>query len=769
MADQGSGSATPSARPHRRGEQPVRGRQDGRQEGQHGRQERAEAAAPPAVSPPAPRAPSAAGDATHEFLGRARELAQLHTDTERAGLHTLSGRPSPHSRVLLVAGPPGAGRTALAEEFVRRIADRFPDGVLSARLTDPGGVPVPTGRAASALLAALGAASAPAGADEDELAGLLHGELAGRRAVLLLDDVARAQQLLDLLPDTRDCLVVAVAEGPLTEVPDVRPCALGGLDRESAVAFLARHVGAPHRLTVDPNSARLVAEACGGLPAALALAGGWLAARPKLTVADAAAALDQPARPDPLERAFRLVADSLDERYGRKAARLLPLLALAPAGLVDAPSAAALAGCSVTSAQRLLEEFAALGLLRRRVAAADGSACFTVPGCLDPLLRAELATWRGAGGAGEVRLARARLLERLVRQLWACHATTEPPGSRARDQLASLPRPLRFQSAGAARAWLEARRPAVLAAARAAVADHDADDADGGGGRSDATGADGGGDRPLDTLARRLVSALARAFDAHLSPEEAAPELYRLHTLVLSAAERAGLRREQATALLNLGDLDARTGHHRRALDRYRAALHAARAASPGGRPDSPPTARALTSLGGTYEELGDWARAADWYGRALALHEGDSGAAAGAGTYRLHGRLGAVHGRAGRFADALREWRAAAYGFRRLGEHRAYARALAELAQVQQQSGRYREAGRSRRLALEAARRAGDEPLEATLRRGSAWGPSTDDGRGPVDDGGDDIGDHPGDDTGDRAGDDTGDKTDDGQHLRNQ
>jgi len=631
-------------------------------------------------------------------------LADLHADLERAGLHTLSGRPAPHSRVLLIAGQPGAGRTALAEKFVREIAGRFPDGVLTARLTDPGGTPVPTERTASELLAGLGAGPLPAGADDEELAALLRAELAGRRAVLLLDDAAHAQQVLDLLPDTRDCLVVAVAEGPLTGVPSVRPCALGGLDRDAAVAFLAGHVGAPHRVTVDPNSARLVAELCGDLPAALTLAGGWLAARPRLTVADAAARLGRLPCEEPLERAFRLVAGSLDERYGRRAARLLPLLALAPAGEVDAPAASALAGCSVATAQRLLEEFAVLGLLRRS-AAQD---CFTVPGCLHPLLRAELAQRRGAGHADEVRLARARLLERLVRRLRACHAAAEPPGSGARRQQDSLPRPLRFETPGAARAWLEERRTAVLAAARDAI------DGDGEGEGDE----DGDGAGVLGPLARRLVSALARAFDVHRTPEEAAPELYRLHTLVLSAAERAGLRREEATALLNLGDLDARSGRRHRALDRYRSALRAARAAAPAPGCEPPPVGRALESLGGTYEELGDWARAADWYARALALHEGDSAAAVGTGAYRLHGRLGAVHARAGRTAEAQREWRAAAYGFRRLGEHRAYARALAELARVQESAGREREAARSGRLALEAARRAGDEELAARLRR---------------------------------------------------
>lgn len=120
-------------------------------------------------------------------------------------------------------------------------------------------------------------------------------------------------------------------------------------------------------------------------------------------------------------------------------------------------------------------------------------------------------------------------------------------------------------------------------------------------------------DGELDTLARRLVAALVRALAAHRGTEEAAPELYGLHGLVLDVALRRELPREQAAALLNLADLDARTGRTREALTRYRAALDAGKAAK-----DLYATGRAMESVGGAYEELGDYHRAADWYGRAL-------------------------------------------------------------------------------------------------------------------------------------------------------
>ncbi|WP_338123254.1 NB-ARC domain-containing protein, partial [Streptomyces rochei] len=214
----------------------------------------------------------------NRFLGRTRELKELRADIERAGLDTLSGRKAPRARVLLIAGRPGSGRTALAEELVAQVADAYPDGVLRARLSEPDGTRVPVSRLARELLTEL-ECPVPPGAGEDDLTEALRTALADRRVLLLLDDAADAEQVDALLPDTPDCLAVAVAQGPLTGIADVRPCTLGGLDTKSAVELLSRYTGSV-RITVDPRAAEQLVEACQAQPAALTLAGGWLAARP---------------------------------------------------------------------------------------------------------------------------------------------------------------------------------------------------------------------------------------------------------------------------------------------------------------------------------------------------------------------------------------------------------------------------------------------------------------------------------------------------------
>ncbi|MFH8618598.1 tetratricopeptide repeat protein [Streptomyces sp. NPDC017979] len=629
---------------------------------------------------------AAPGVARSQFFGRQRQLGSLLADVERAGLDTIAGRKAPRARVLLIAGRGGSGRSALAERLVRELADRYRGGVLRARLTEPDGRRVPTEETARALLDALGVA-APPGADADELSQSVREALAGREVLLLLDDAADAEQVDELLPEDPDCLLVAVSGGPLTGIPDVRPCTLGGMDPKAAIELLATFTGSV-RITVDPQAAESVAEECAGQPAALVMIGGWLAARPKASVADATKRLralpddeDAPKALRPVARAFRLVYESLPQ----PAARTLRLLSLAPAGLVDAHTASALGGCSIDDARTALGNFVALGVLHRdAVDAADAAAgeSYRVPGVLVPLMKSLVDAH---DKPSEVQLARARMLERAVRRLQSCRAVTEPEGSPAREAVGALPSSLRFPDAANAADWLRARQPALLAAARVAVEDGE-----------------------LDTLARRLVAALVRALAAHRGTEAAAPELYGLHQLVLGVAERRGLHREIAAALLNLGDLDAQTGRTEDALARYRAALDAGRAAR-----DPYATCRAMESVGGAHQELGDWQRAADWYGRALAQRQTRQERADEA---RLYGRLGTVHTYAGRYGEALRCWRAAVAGYRKVGDVPSQARALSEAARVQEYAGRPEESLHTCREAVEWARQAGDVRLQAAL-----------------------------------------------------
>ncbi|MDF3290450.1 tetratricopeptide repeat protein [Streptomyces silvisoli] len=621
------------------------------------------------------------------FVGRRRELRELRADIGRPGLAALRGKDHGGCRVLLVAGRPGSGRTALAVRLAHEVADQYPDGRYFVRLTGGDGEPVQSIRVARTVLRALGETGAVAdgAAEAEDPVAVLRTALAGRRVLMVLDDVVTADQVLPLLPPGGG-LVIATSEGPLAAIPDVRPCTLGGLDSATSVELLAALVGST-RVTCDPTAAEALAQECEGDPTALWLTSGWLTARPGMSVTDAVKALHalpgDGAPRTPVDQAFQLVLSGLPQPV----ARLVRLLALAPDGVVDAHTASALAGFPLSTAKAVLRELLDYGLLNPEVPLGsreltEEDTPYRVPGCLRPLLRERLdADERPA----EVRLARARMLERTVRRLRSCRAAAEPVGSPARRKVEELPRPLRFGSPAVAAGWLGGRLPVLLAAARAAVADGE-----------------------LDTLAQRLIAGLIRALDAHRADTEALPELYELHGLLLEVAERRALPRQKAAALINLADLDTAAGRTKQALERYRTALDAARSGD-----DGFAAGRALEALGDSYLDLDDPQRAADWYGRALALRQSRGEFAEQA---RLHARLARLHTRTGQYPAALREWRAAGAAHRRLRDASGYAMALGEAAGVQEVAGQPEESLRTYRDALHWARQAADAPVEGTV-----------------------------------------------------
>ncbi len=665
------------------------------------------------------------------FTGRRAELAALTAQTHRPA--------GAGCRVLVIAGRPGSGRSALALRFARSLADRRQ--VLHARLRAPDGTPLEAGAAARELLDQLdrldrpGEESAragllPADGQEDPACAELRAALTGRDTLLLLDGVADAQRLGPLLPEEPRCLVLAVTEGPLTGLADgyaVDPVILRGLEEPAAVELLTSLVGGT-RVSCDPVGAVELAGACAGRPAPLRLMAGWLRARPKAAVPDAVAALagalaattgagDRVAGADAADGTVGGSGGSdslvrgeggpdggkggsggdpggvpgwkagsgtgsgsgagLGGAPGRKAgpggaqggvpgrkngsragkssveaggdpltaalmlrhqalpiaqARLLRMLTLAPAQLADLRTASALVGCPAPEAAAALHALAGQELLEQEAPAPDGTPRYRVPGRLyDRLaaLREELDR------PAAVQLARARLLERLIRLVDSARALLDPSRTGAPDP---LPGPLRLRGAAHARQWLLGERASLLGAAEDAI---------------------GQGD--LDGSAGRLVSALLRTLP--LTGAAAPADLYRLHTLVLRMAERHGSAPRAAAALLNLGDLQAAAGHWQSAAARYQAALERAREPL-----DERASARALEGAGECCRALGDPVRAADWYGRALALRQSLDDPAAQA---RLLARTAEAHAAQRRLEEAGREYRAALALLRRLGDER--------------------------------------------------------------------------------------------------
>jgi predicted ATPase len=203
------------------------------------------------------------------FVGRADAVDEV------AGL--LDGY-----RLVTVTGPGGVGKTRLAGEVARRVADRFADGVWLVELaavTDPARVP-------SAVAAALGIRERPGMPVTDALAGVL----AGWQVLLVLDNcehviTAVAGLCGAVLLAADDVWILATSREPTGVAGEARyrlgPLGLPGegqaeAGRSEAVALFAdRARQADPHFTVTGEAGPLVAQLVArldGMPLAIELA-----------------------------------------------------------------------------------------------------------------------------------------------------------------------------------------------------------------------------------------------------------------------------------------------------------------------------------------------------------------------------------------------------------------------------------------------------------------------------------------------------------------
>jgi DNA-binding SARP family transcriptional activator len=235
---------------------------------------------------------------TPDFTGRTRQLAELAalagegTDGTRPddGRWTDDGARRQGLRVVVVLGPAGVGKTALAVRGAHRLVGRFPDGTLHARLHDGDDRPRPAAAVLRALPRDCGEDPAALPEDTDELAGMFRAFTAGRSLLVLLDDAASTDQVLPLLPADGASLVLVTSRVRLPGLPGARPLSLEPMSARDAADFFTRVAG-PERIAGDPGALGEVTELMGNIPLTLRVVGEKFAARPMWTLPDLALGL----------------------------------------------------------------------------------------------------------------------------------------------------------------------------------------------------------------------------------------------------------------------------------------------------------------------------------------------------------------------------------------------------------------------------------------------------------------------------------------------
>ena len=258
------------------------------------------------IAPHATDLPAQLPAAHAGFVGRDREQAA----TLAALRDTATGRPV----MVLVHGPPGVGKTAFALQVGHAAAADFPDGTLYADLRGAGRAPTDPHRVLAGWCQAMGAAAEAVPIEPAERAAYFRSVLAGRRALLVCDDVRDAAQLVPLLPGTGGSAVIATSRWALSVPAVTMDLPLDLLQDADAHAVVRE--GLVGRAADDDDAVGRIVRVCGGLPLALRIAAGRLTLHPSWTADGYARLLDQSRdRLDPLRLGDISVQASLEDAY----------------------------------------------------------------------------------------------------------------------------------------------------------------------------------------------------------------------------------------------------------------------------------------------------------------------------------------------------------------------------------------------------------------------------------------------------------------------
>ncbi|MDX3107124.1 AfsR/SARP family transcriptional regulator [Nonomuraea angiospora] len=515
-----------------------------------------------------------------EFVGRSTEIARLK---ERL---TPRGQTSP-SPLVIITGPPGVGKSALAAYVAHLAMDRFPDGQLyvNCRGTTPKLRALTPLDVLGRFLRALGVPPSAVPADLDEAAAAWRSRLHGRRVLVVLDDAADLAQIRPLLSASLGNTLLVTSRETMSWGEDAVQLELARMSPAESATMLAGLAGAS-RISADAGETARLVRLCDGLPLALRIAGARLAGRPDWSVSALAARLsDERTRLHELAAGDLAVRSSLAGSHtalergsrpvDRLAARMLSLLGLLHVPEMTAEVAAALAGVTSGEAEAALERLVDAHLLER--AAPDRYQLHDLVRLFAGELRP--ADWRGP---------LIRALSYFAASTRLASHVSDPHRMQPAAPVDAIPHSV--DSPDEAMAWLHEEEAVLAAAAVQAL------------------------NSPDDTIAQLGVN-LTFGLLWHQVRGNRIVEMNELNTLALQVSERLG---DEASALIAHGHIANAlriSGRTDAAVVHQLSALELARRIG-----DASSEMRALGNLANTYNTGERHEEALPWAERQLAL-----------------------------------------------------------------------------------------------------------------------------------------------------
>ena len=587
----------------------------------------------------------------------------------------------------IVTGPPGVEKTALAEAAARVAVGRgwFTGGAVTAGLhgyrRDPDDEVSPAHLLRSLLLL-LDMPADEIPVEVVEQATIYHRLLderaaAGRRVLVMFDDVADAGQVRDLLPqDGSPHRALITSRTSLAELRG-RPLVIDVLAKDDALVMLTaqlrRRRPRDRRVAADPARAAALVEHCGLLPLAVAIAAALLADEPDMPVVELETQLaDAGARLRALDHegwAVRSVFWLSYRRLPGPVARLFGLLGAVPGTETSLAVAAAAADGREADVRDGLYRLRRAHLIQR-LPAQDG---LPVRWRMHDLIRLyadeQLTDQDRADGFARV-LGHYRRTTRLAWVRFSALPGTTVPGKKCTG----------FNTVDAALQWVAAERTGLVATVVQAATSHLADAAE--------LAIELG---PLLERARlhtdwlTAVSAVADAVDRRSEPKLAARVLTGL-ALALGAVRR----HQEAMAIQE----QIRDIHRRLGVSDHDGGM--------------------WTNYGHALAEAGRVDEAIDALQRALTIHRSNGEWHDAAWSWN---NLGTVLNKARHRTRAIDAYARARELFRAFGDRHSEARTLINLGGVLSEVGRVDQAIDAHEQALRIFQELGDRHAEARAR----------------------------------------------------
>src|ERR1022692_1804344 len=602
---------------------------------------------------------------TVEFVGRGQELA------------LLAGEHGDTPAISLIEGMPGVGKTTLAVHAARMVAEQYPDGMfyLSFHTHDPRCPSLDSAEALHRLLRMLNVPATQIPDTVGERAALWRAQLSRRRAVVILDDAARYDQIRPLLPVRGGCLILITARRRLPDLEGASVLTLDVLSLDDAVTLFMRIAGPGSAR--DSDDVATAVGLCGRLPLAIQLTAGRLAQGHPLRLADLGEELSQPpARLGAADPASPEVTSAFDFSYRALEPdhqRFFRRLGVSPCAYVSLQAAAALDGCTLAEAEKALAALLDHHLLAR--APADQFRFH------DPIRGYAAVRALRDDPEAEQRQAVARLLDYYLHTADKADRALHPFRRRMPVSVTHLPAasPALGTQEDAA-AWLESEWRNILVAAQYA------------------------GRHEWKRKCADLTHVLADFVEIRAYWDEAIAS----HTLALQACRDVADPARIALASLELSVVSQQTGRHEAALPLAEDAAAIYRSLA-----DRRGEAEALDQIGMAHQRAARCREALAYFHEARLLYH-DAADRHGVANSLSHSGSACWH--LGHYPDAINHLREALSLYRDVGDRRGEAKTLNNLGRMQLYCGYHRDALEGYQKSLEIFSEIGGAQNEAIL-----------------------------------------------------